>query len=107
NDRHRVIFELRHEQPTALQIHREVIDASANLAKRDFSLEHEERFFFGPSVRHDKRSRKRERRGQDDLHGTTSCASCHAGAVRLTQFYPCVSLGTPPLHATKKAAKAV
>src|SRR5215467_1788938 len=88
NDRDRVIFELRHEQPTAFQIHRQVIDTPANLAKRDSSLEHEERLLFSRSVRHDKRARKRERHGQDDLHETTSCASRHAGEVRLTQFYP-------------------
>jgi hypothetical protein len=54
--RHRVIFEFCYEQPAALEIDRQMIDAAANFTERDFALEHKKRAFLGRCGRNDKRA---------------------------------------------------
>jgi hypothetical protein len=43
DDGHRVAFELGHKQTVALEIDRQMIDAAANVAKRDFPFKQERR----------------------------------------------------------------
>src|SRR5215472_12077762 len=73
DDRNRVVFELGDKQTITREIDRQVVDAAANFAQRDFPFEQEERFI-SPTRRNEESARNRQRRGQR-FHGIVSSFS--------------------------------